>query len=90
MTEHVRVEIENGVMRLRLTRPEKKNALTNAMYGTLADALARAEREPSVRAVLFEAEGDAFCAGNDLNDFAAAASGALPREEMRGFVRRGG
>ena len=85
MTEHVRVTFEAGVLRLLLARPAKKNALTNAMYGALADALRRAEADPEVRAVLLEAEGDAFTAGNDLGDFAAAASGQLPRSEMRGF-----
>lgn len=85
MTEHVRVTVEAGVMRLLLARPAKKNALTNAMYGALAEALIRAEQDRDVRVVLFEAEGDAFTAGNDLGDFAAAASGTLPRSEMRGF-----
>jgi enoyl-CoA hydratase/carnithine racemase len=83
--EHVHVEVEAGVMRLVLDRPAKKNALTNAMYGALTDALVRAERDRAVRAVLFEAEGDVFCAGNDLGDFAAAASGTASRDQMRGF-----
>jgi enoyl-CoA hydratase/carnithine racemase len=85
MTEHVRVTVEAGVMRLCLTRPEKKNALSNAMYGVLADSLNRAAEDRSVRTVLFEAEGDAFTAGNDLNDFAAVSSGTADRGSMRGF-----
>lgn len=82
MTEHVRVVAEDGVLRITLARPDKKNALTTAMYTALGNALARAETDPSVRAVLFEAEGDAFTAGNDLGDFAAVASGEMAREEM--------
>jgi enoyl-CoA hydratase/carnithine racemase len=82
MSEHVHINLEDGVLRIKLARPEKKNSLTLAMYTALADALARAETDPSVRAVLFEAEGDAFSAGNDLGDFAAVASGKLSREEM--------
>jgi enoyl-CoA hydratase/carnithine racemase len=39
MTEHVKTETANGVMTLRLQRPEKKNALTGAMYDALTDAL---------------------------------------------------
>ena len=62
-------------MRITLARPEKKNALTNAMYAALGEALARAESDPAVRVVLFDAEGDAFTAGNDLGDFAAVAAG---------------
>jgi enoyl-CoA hydratase/carnithine racemase len=86
MTEHVRTTVEDGVLRITLARPEKKNALTMAMYTALGDALARAETDPSVRAVLFEAEGDAFSAGNDLGDFAAVASGKVSREEMTTFT----
>jgi enoyl-CoA hydratase/carnithine racemase len=67
---HVRVDHDGGVLTLELARPDKKNALSAAMYGALADALARAEREPGVRAVLLTAAGDTFCAGNDLAEFA--------------------
>ncbi|MBC7984877.1 MAG: enoyl-CoA hydratase/isomerase family protein [Candidatus Obscuribacterales bacterium] len=83
MTEHVQVVVDQGVMIVTLNRPDKKNALNNAMYGALADALVRAEAEPSIRAVLFQAEGDAFTSGNDLSDFAAVAAGTLKREDMR-------
>jgi enoyl-CoA hydratase/carnithine racemase len=79
---HLLTHLEDGVLRLTLNRPDKKNALSNAMYGALADALTRAEDETGVRVVLFEAEGDAFTAGNDLGDFAAVAAGALDRSEM--------
>jgi enoyl-CoA hydratase/carnithine racemase len=80
---HLLTSVEDGVLRLTLNRPEKKNALTNAMYGELAAALDRAEADPHIRAVLFEAEGDAFTAGNDLGDFAAVATGSLAREDMK-------
>ena len=86
MTEHVQVAVEDGVMRITLARPEKKNALTNAMYAALGEALTRAESDPAVRVVLFDAEGDAFTAGNDLGDFAAVAAGTLAREEMKTHV----
>lgn len=86
MTEHVRTAVEDGVLRITLARPDKKNSLTMAMYTALADALVRAETDPSVRVVLFEAEGDAFSAGNDLGDFAAVASGKLAREDMTTFT----
>ena len=83
MTDYVRVAVEDGVMRILLARPEKKNALTNAMYGAMGDALRRAAGDPAVRVVLFEAEGDAFTSGNDLGDFAAVAAGTLARADMR-------
>jgi len=82
MTEYVRISLDEGVLRLQLARPEKKNSLNVAMYTALSEALARAETDPSVRVVLFEAEGDAFSAGNDIGDFAAVASGKLAREQM--------
>jgi len=82
MSEHVRITTEDGVLRLTLTRPEKKNSLTQPMYTTLANALTRAETDASVRVVLLDAEGDAFTAGNDLADFAAVASGKLDRNAM--------
>lgn len=82
MTEHVRTAVEDGVLRITLARSDKKNALTMAMYTALSDALARAESDPSVRAVLLDAEGDAFTAGNDLSDFAAVAAGKLRRDDV--------
>ena len=67
MTEHVKTEIADGVMTLTLQRPEKKNALTGAMYNALSDALNKAEVDPSVRVILFQGDGDSFTAGNDLS-----------------------
>src|SRR3979490_2339897 len=75
MTEHVKTEIANGVVTLTLSRVDKKNALTNAMYSAMADELERAEKDPAVRAVLFQGDGDSFTAGNDLADFSAQANG---------------
>src|SRR4051812_42415514 len=71
MTEHVLSERSNGVLTLTLNRPEKKNALTRAMYQALADGIDGAEHDEAVRCVLIQAEGDVFTAGNDLGDFAA-------------------
>jgi enoyl-CoA hydratase/carnithine racemase len=79
---HILSSVEDGVLRLTLNRPEKKNALTNAMYSELAAGLERAESDATVRAVLLDAEGDAFSAGNDLGDFAAVSSGASDRRDM--------
>src|SRR5688572_9856661 len=86
MTEHVRSSVDGGVLRLTLARPEKKNALTNEMYVALAESLARAEQDPAVRVVLFEAEGDAFTAGNDIAVFAAVAAGKMQRGDMKAHV----
>lgn len=75
MTEHVKAEISDGVLTLTLQRPEKKNALTGAMYNAISNALKKAEADPSVRVILFQGDGDSFTAGNDLADFASQARG---------------
>jgi enoyl-CoA hydratase/carnithine racemase len=78
MTDHVRVSLDQGVLTLTLARPEKKNALTNAMYETIVREMNRAENDPKVRAILLQAEGDMFTAGNDIGDFTAVATGKVP------------
>ena len=75
MTEHVKTEVSEGIMTLTLSRADKKNALSNAMYSAMSDGLERAEKDASVRVVLFQGDGDSFTAGNDLADFSAQASG---------------
>jgi len=75
VSEHVKAEIAEGVMALTLQRPEKKNALTGAMYDVLSDALVKAEADTSVLVILFQGDGDSFTAGNDLADFASQARG---------------
>jgi len=75
MAEAVKIAVAEGVLTLTLARADKKNALTDAMYGALADALEGAEADPDIRCVLFEAEGDSFTAGNDIGDFARLAAG---------------
>jgi enoyl-CoA hydratase/carnithine racemase len=86
MSEHIRVAIEDNILRLTLARPEKKNALSLAMYSALGNALTAAQSDPAVRAILLDAEGDAFTAGNDLADFAAVVAGTLDRKEMTSQV----
>jgi enoyl-CoA hydratase/carnithine racemase len=85
MTEPIRIAEDNGVLTLTLNRPDKKNALSNAMYATLVQELVRATETPAIRAVLIEAEGDMFTAGNDIADFAAIATGAKPAETLAAY-----
>ena len=80
MTEHIRVENADGILSLTMARPDKKNALTNEMYGALADAIVAAETDPAVRVVLIRGEGDMFTAGNDVGEFAAIAAGKIQGE----------
>lgn len=77
MSDHVVITTEAHVMEVRLNRPEKKNALTRAMYAAMAEAFDTADRDPAIRAVLLTGTGDCFTSGNDIKDFQArAASGA--------------
>ena len=61
----------NGVLRIVINRPEKKNALTVEMYEALNEAFDLAAGDPSIKALLFAGEGGTFTAGNDLQDFLA-------------------
>jgi enoyl-CoA hydratase/carnithine racemase len=67
--DHVLVSSADGICELRLNRPEKRNAITVAMYDALWDALVRAEADDSVRVILFSGVGASFTGGNDLADF---------------------
>jgi len=71
MSEHVLIERDDALLTIRLNRPEKKNALTRAIYHAMADALNAAAHDESVRVVIL-AGGTDFTAGNDITDFAAA------------------
>jgi enoyl-CoA hydratase/carnithine racemase len=86
MTDDIRVVRDGPLVEVRMNRPSKKNALTDAMYAAMADAIVGAGQDPEIKAVLISAEGDMFTAGNDLSDFAAA--GAKPSsDEPRGVQR---
>lgn len=68
-SEHVLVSASDGVLELRLNRPDKRNAITLAMYEALAAAFLGAEADESVKVILLSGAGASFTAGNDLNDF---------------------
>jgi enoyl-CoA hydratase/carnithine racemase len=61
--------VDAGVMTVTLDRLDKKNSFTAAMYGAMADALARAEGDAAVRVLVFQGHETIFSAGNDLGDF---------------------
>ncbi len=75
MSEDVLIRREDAVLEIRMNRPAKKNALSQAMYGAMADALEEAAKDDGIRAVMLAAEGDMFTSGNDIADFAAVARG---------------
>ena len=83
MTDHIAVSIAGGIAEIRFDRPEKKNAITAAMYAAMRDALLGCAVEDSVRVVLFTAAGDSFTAGNDLADFLGPRDGP---QAVTGFL----
>ena len=74
MTDHIQTDLAAGVLTVTLARPEKKNAITQAMYAALSEATERARTDDAVRVLLFRSEGDSFSAGNDIADFIALGS----------------
>jgi len=60
---------EHGILTIEFNRPDKKNAITTAMYQTMADAIQDAEGDAAVRAILITGKPEVFTAGNDLEDF---------------------
>ncbi|MBS0595550.1 MAG: enoyl-CoA hydratase [Proteobacteria bacterium] len=88
----IRTATLNGVATIEIARPEKKNALTIAMYQAMADALAAAKADAAVRAVLITGQPGIFTSGNDLEDFmkrsAGSGSGSESSESpVFGFMR---
>ena len=71
MTDHVIVERRGAVQVIRMNRPDKKNALTRAMYAKMTAALADGDADPAVRVHVFLGVPGAFSSGNDLADFMA-------------------
>jgi enoyl-CoA hydratase/carnithine racemase len=73
MNEHVRVQRDGALLAITLARPERRNAITVAMYAALADAIGDASKDDGVRVITIQGEGQDFAAGNDLADFLEAA-----------------
>ena len=86
----IRTATLNGVATIEIARPEKKNALTLAMYQAMADAIDAARADPAVRALLITGQPGIFTSGNDLEDFMQRPPGAGSHAEaspVRQFMR---
>jgi enoyl-CoA hydratase/carnithine racemase len=91
MADLVTLSIDNHVADVRLNRPEKRNALSWEMMRAIAAVLAQIEKARGIRAVVLSGEGRGFCAGLDLESFAAMQSGekgGLPdlRDRLAGRI----
>lgn len=82
-------EFSDGVLRVEFNRPARKNAMTAAMYTTMVEILTKADQDDEVRVVLWHSAGDAFCAGNDVEDFIKnppRPEGSPQADLMRTFI----
>ncbi len=86
MNDHILVERHGAVQVMRMNRPEKKNALTRAMYAAMTDALTGGDADPAIRAHVFLGVPGAFSAGNDLADFLTLAAGGEGGQEVWNFL----
>jgi enoyl-CoA hydratase/carnithine racemase len=82
----IKTHVLNGVATLEIARPEKKNALTLAMYDALSDGIVAAQADASVRALLITGQPGIFTSGNDIEDF-MAGPGAGPDSPVVRFMR---
>jgi len=69
MSNDILTHVERGVMTITLNRLDRKNSITSAMYGAMADALAAAESDAAVRVAVLQGHETVFSAGNDIGDF---------------------
>ena len=86
MTEHIEIERHAAVQIIRMNRPDKKNAITRAMYGKMAAALTAGDADPLVRAHLILGVPGAFSSGNDIADFMTVAMGGDGGTEVFDFL----
>jgi enoyl-CoA hydratase/carnithine racemase len=87
MSEHVRVEQDGAALAITLARPERRNAITVAMYDALAQAIECGADDPAVRAITITDEGQDFAAGNDLADFMEARPHDMSEIPVWRFLR---
>ena len=74
--ENILFDVQDGIARLTLNRPEKLNSFTVAMHGEVRDALERVKADAAIRVLLLTGAGRGFCAGQDLADRTVAPGSA--------------
>ena len=92
MSEYIKVErpenLGGAVQIIRFNRPEKKNALTQEMYGRISTALTEGDADDAVRAHVFLGTEGSFTAGNDIQDFLSyAVSGTMAERDVGKFLK---
>ncbi|HFX7562017.1 TPA: enoyl-CoA hydratase-related protein [Acinetobacter baumannii] len=87
MENHVVIHIDSGVLEIQLSRPEKKNALTNQMYGCITEVMLQALENDEIHVILFSAIGNMFTAGNDLVDFVEISESPNVEPKAQEFIQ---
>ena len=86
MSEHIILERRDAIQVIRMNRPDKKNAITRAMYAMMATGLREGDADPAVRVHVILGVPGAFSSGNDLADFMAIATGGEGGMEVYDFL----
>ena len=86
LTDHILIERRGPVQIIRMNRPDKKNAITRAMYAAMAKALGDGDADPALRVHVILGVPGAFSSGNDLADFMAVAMGSDGGTEVYDFL----
>ena len=74
MSDHIKFERHGAILCITFARPEKKNALTAAMYDAMVTAITAADADAGTRAIVIAGSGGVFTAGNDIADFLSAGT----------------
>lgn len=83
----IETDVDDRVLRIRINRVERKNAITVAMYTAMAEAFERAAREPAIRVVLLHGDAQVFTSGNDVADFMEPSFGIAEDQPVFRFLR---
>jgi enoyl-CoA hydratase/carnithine racemase len=86
VTQHIEISRHGAAQIVRINRPDKKNAITRAMYDAMRLALAEGEADASIRCHVFLGVPGAFSAGNDMQDFLAYATSGGKMPEVISFL----
>ncbi len=86
MSQYIEISRQGAVQTIRMNRPEKKNAITRAMYSDMKNAMAAGEADDAIRCHVFLGVPGAFSAGNDMQDFLAYATTGGDMPEVIGFL----
>ncbi|MDP6706091.1 MAG: enoyl-CoA hydratase [Alphaproteobacteria bacterium] len=88
MTDELLETVEDGVVTLTMNRPERLNALTMTMLQSLLEAVARADAEPEIGALVLTGSGRGFCAGGDVKGMAEGSERAATLEDRIAPLRQ--